>query len=86
MDIADIKAVLDNDYDAFRDVYYKDVENKFNENPIALNFMKCMENNRKICQCVNDIKNNIKGINNPPQQMLLDGENCDEDCTDDREE
>lgn len=76
MEISDIKDISNNDYDNFREKFTEILTKKFNENPISVNFLKCMEANSRIHNSLKDIKKDINSVSviDPPKQILLDSD------------
>ena len=74
MERTDIKNITNNDYDSFRDKFYKVLLQKFNTNPISVNFMECMQANERIHNSLKDIKKDINKVSviDPPKQILLE--------------
>ena len=74
------KSILNNDYDEFRNDFYNTLKQKYDENPIAVEFNNRIKNNGKIHEYIDVIKGNIKynqdgGLLGSPKQMLFDNKN-----------
>lgn len=79
MKTIDVEAILNNDYDVFRNDFYETLKQKYDSNPIIIEFNKRLKSNDKIHEFVKEIKGNIKhdsnGLLGPAKQMLLDNKN-----------